>query len=305
MLTDKKGTEVLAKLHQTTKPATLEDWLKKMRPELAKALPEHVKPERLLRIAMTALRVTPKLRTCDPMSFIAAVMTSAQLGLEPNTPLGESYLIPYFVKGKPWVQFQIGYKGIITLCQNTGQYRSIYAHEVYKNDKFSYCLGLHKELVHIPADEPEGEPIYYYAVYHLLNGGFDFAVWSRKRVERHRDEYSKSADFDSSSWKTAFDSMALKTVLKSALKYAPKSIELARQLSSDETVKTQIAPDMSEVPAEETDITDEVIDKVTGEVKEEPGSSYNNAIKRKSKVEEALNNVEDDEVVRDEDLPKE
>ena len=36
--TDKKGTEVLAKLHKTSKPTTLEGWLKKMKPELAKAL---------------------------------------------------------------------------------------------------------------------------------------------------------------------------------------------------------------------------------------------------------------------------
>jgi len=293
--TNKQGTEVLAKLHQTTKPATLEDWLKKMKPEFAKALPEHIKPDRLLRIAMTSLRVTPKLRTCDPMSFLAAVMTSAQLGLEPNTPLGEAYLIPYHVKGKPWVQFQIGYKGLLTLCYNTGQYRSIYAHPVYKNDKFSWCLGLHKDLQHIEADEQIGEPIYYYAVYHLLNGGFDFAVWSRKKVERHRDEYSPSGSYDSSSWKTAFDEMAKKTVLKAALKYAPKSIELARQLSLDETVKSQIAPDMSEVPPEEIDITNEVINKVTGEV--EINTKLEEA---KAKAEEVFSK---DETISDEDIP--
>ncbi|PKP62225.1 recombinase RecT [Candidatus Atribacteria bacterium HGW-Atribacteria-1] len=301
-MTDKKGTEILAKLHETSKPTTLEGWLKKMRPELAKALPKHVNPDRILRIAVTAIRVAPKLRTCEPMSFLAAIMQSAQLGLEPNTPLGEAYLIPYNSKTGLKCQFQIGYRGIITLAQNTGQYRSIYAHPVYKNDKFSFQLGLHKDLVHIPADEPEGEPIYYYAVYHLLNGGFDFSVWSRKKVELHRDKYSKSAKFTDSSWQTDFIAMALKTVVKSVLNYAPKSIELAKQLAMDETIKTGIAPDMSEVPQEEFDITPPKpkINPKTGEIKEveKPGSSYSNA---KSFKELAKEEAKD--FISDEDIP--
>jgi len=268
-MTDKKGTEVLAKLNETSTPTTLEGWLKKMKPELAKALPKHVNPDRILRIAMTAIRVTPKLRSCEPMSFLAAIMQSAQLGLEPNTPLGEAYLIPYNSKTGLKCQFQIGYRGIIALAQNTGQYRSIYAHEVYKNDKFSFQLGLHKDLIHIPADEPEGEPIYFYAVYHLLNGGYDFSIWSKKKVEYHRDKYSASAKYQDSSWQTDPIAMSLKTVVKAVLNYAPKSIELAKQLAMDETVKTGIAPDMSEVPQDEFDITPEKaeIDKKTGEVK--------------------------------------
>ena len=301
--TDTKGNEVLAKLKGgNNKPTSLEGWLQKMRPQLEKALPKHIDPDRILRIAMTSLRTTPKLRSCESMSFLAALMQSAQLGLEPNTPLGEAYLIPY----KNKVQFQIGYKGIIALCQNTGQYQSIYAHMVYKNDKFEYRLGLHKDLVHVPADEPEGEPIYYYGVYHLMNGGSDFAVWSRNKVEKHKDQYSKSAMYDSSSWKTAFDSMALKSVLKSALKYAPKSIELASKLAMDETIKTEIAPDMTEVPAEAFDIIEdaevtETVDKKTGEVKDD-NSDVLEAIKKAEKIKEKHKDTKGSEFISDEDL---
>jgi len=307
MVTNTKGTQVLEKLSNGNgnKPKTLEDWLQKMKPQLERALPKHVNPDRILRIALTTIRTTPKLRSCEPMSFLAALMQSAQLGLEPNTPLGEAYIIPYNSKTGMKAQFQIGYKGIIGLAQNTGLYRSIYAHEIYGNDKFSYQLGLNKDLIHIPAEEPEGEPTYFYAVYHLLNGGYDFVVWSKKKIEKHRDQYSKSAKFEDSAWQTDFNAMAKKTTLISLLKYAPKSIELSRQLAMDETVKKEIAPNMDEVPAEEFDITPikeepEKIDKQTGEVtqqeldevekavnkKEQPGSSYNNPIKTnlKSKV---------------------
>jgi len=256
-MTDKKGSEVLAKLSGQGEPKTLEQFLQKMRPELLKALPKHVNVDRILRISQTALKTTPKLSSCEYMSFLAAVMTSAQLGLEVNTPLGEAYLIPRTIKGVLKAGFEIGYRGLLTLAYRTGLYRSIYAHAVYSNDKFSYHLGLHKDLIHIPSDEPIGEPIFYYAVYHTLNGGFDFSVFSRKKVEQHRDKYCPSAKFADSAWRNDFDSMALKTVLKNVLNYAPKSIELSRALSSDETVKTAIAPDMSEVPQEEFDVTPE------------------------------------------------
>jgi len=299
-----KGNEVLNKLKNggNNKPTSLEGWLQKMRPQLEKALPKHVDPDRILRIAMTSLRTTPKLRDCEPMSFLAALMQSAQLGLEPNTPLGEAYLIPY---GKN-VQFQIGYQGILTLCYNTGLYKPIYAHEVFANDKFEYQLGLHKDIVHVPADESEGEPIYYYAVYTLKDGGSDFAVWSRKKIEKHRDQYSKSAGFNSSSWKTSPTSMALKTVLKAALKYAPKSIELAKQLAMDETIKTEIAPNMEEVPAEYIDIIEdekpvETVNKKTGEVTGATHEELKKEMKEKSKKEHKVSKAED--FINDEDIP--
>lgn len=220
--------------------------LKKMEPEIARALPKHLTPDRLGRIALTSIRQTPKLLQCDQMSLLAAVMQSAQLGLEPNTPLGEAYLIPY---GKE-AQFQVGYKGIISLAHRTGEYQAIYAHEVYKNDKFEYSYGLEKTLKHVPDDEPEGDPIYYYAVYKLKNGGMDFVVWSAKKIEAHAKKYSQAYQKGwTTPWKTDFPAMAKKTMLKEVLKYAPKSAEMAKAIIADETVKHELSADMSEVPS--------------------------------------------------------
>ena len=64
------------------------------------------KAERFARICLTAVRNNQKLMGCTQESFAAALMTCAQLNLEPNTPQGLAYLIPY---GKE-CQFQIGYK---------------------------------------------------------------------------------------------------------------------------------------------------------------------------------------------------
>ena len=45
--------------------------------------------------------------------------------------------------------------------------------------------------------------------------------------------------------------MAKKTVIKQALKYAPLRSDFRKALSTDETIKTEIAEDMSEVQGKE------------------------------------------------------
>lgn len=249
--TDKVANALAAKASkgEVERVDTVFDLIKRQGPAFQAALPKQISAERFSRIAMTAVRNNPALQNCNPMSFIAALMQSAQLGLEPNTPLGQAYIIPYGSEA----QFQIGYQGLLTLAYRTGEYKTIYAHPVYAQDEFTYEYGLEESLVHKPSPEPSGAPIAYYAVYRLVNGGYGFAVMSRKEVEQHRDRFSPSWKKGRSPWGTDFDSMALKTVLKKCLKYAPKSVEFAAAISADETVKLDIAPDMSEVPTVEAE----------------------------------------------------
>lgn len=101
-------------------------------PEIKKALPSVMTPERFTRITLSALNNTPALRQCTAMSFMAALMNAAQLGLEPNTPLGQVYLIPFKNKGQMEVQFQVGYKGLIDLAYRNGQMQIIQAQAVYE-----------------------------------------------------------------------------------------------------------------------------------------------------------------------------
>lgn len=79
-------------------------------PQVRKALPSIMTPERFTRIVVTAIQTNPLLAKCSPASFLNAMMNSAQLGLEPNTPLGQAYLIPYWnTKANGYdCQFQIG-----------------------------------------------------------------------------------------------------------------------------------------------------------------------------------------------------
>ena len=245
-----------------------------MEGEIKKALPSVITPERFTRMVLSALSTTPKLAVCTPKSFLAAMMNAAQLGLEPNTPLGQAYLIPYKVKGVDTVQFQVGYKGLIDLAYRSGEVSVVQAHIVYENDEFEYSLGLDPKLEHKPALKDRGAPILVYAMFKTNNGGYGFEVMSMDDCRRHAEKYSKAYASGTSPWTTNFEEMCKKTVLKKCLKYAPLKSDFARAISSDNTVKNEISEDMYEVAnvnVFETSYED--VDTETGEVTENGGEA--------------------------------
>ena len=233
-----------------SKDMSIPDIVKALGPELKKALPSVITPERFTRIALSALNNTPQLQKCTPMSFISALLNSAQLGLEPNSPLGQAYLIPYKNKGIMECQFQIGYKGLIDLAYRNGDMQTIQAQTVYENDEFEFEYGLNSKLVHRPAFSDRGEPVYFYGLFKTVNGGFGFSVMSKADMDLFASTYSKAFTSGYSPWKTNYEEMAKKTVIKQALKYAPIKTDFGRALSTDETIKTKISAFMNEVPNE-------------------------------------------------------
>lgn len=236
------------------KGMTMPDMVKAMLPEIKKALPTVLTPERFTRIALSALNNTPTLQQCTPMSFLAALMNAAQLGLEPNTPLGQAYLIPYKNKGTMECQFQIGYKGLIDLAYRNGQMQTIQAQAVYENDYFEYEYGLEPKLIHRPAFSDRGELVYFYGIFRTVNGGYGMAVMSKNDMDLYAKTYSKAFASDYSPWKTSYEEMAKKTVIKQALKYAPIKTDFQKDLSTDETIKKELSIDMTTVKNEVIDV---------------------------------------------------
>ena len=250
-------------------PKTMQQYVKTMEKEIAKALPSVITPERFTRITLSALSTNPKLAATTPQSFFGAMMTAAQLGLEPNTPLGQAYLIPFRNHGTLECQFQIGYKGLIDLAYRSGQISTVSAHTVYEHDEFEYELGLNEKLKHIPARTGRGDPAYFYAVFRTRDGGYGFGVMSAEDVTRHAKKYSKS--YSNGPWQTNFEEMAKKTVLKRVLKYAPLKSDFVRALEADGTIKTAISEDMFDVPPEAIETEGYEVDESTGEVIGEAG----------------------------------
>lgn len=218
---------------------------------LLDVLPKHVSADRMLKIALGAMRTTPKLMQCTTESLFGAIVQCSQLGLEPNTPLGHAYLIPFEKRekrGNQWVtagtevQIIFGYKGLIDLARRSGQIVSISAHEVYSKDHFTYQYGLDEKLEHRPAMGDRGEIIAFYAVAKLVGGGYAFEVMSRDQVDQIRDKAAEKnrAKRDnagnliiSGPWADHYSEMGRKTVLRRLFKYLPISIELATAVALD------------------------------------------------------------------------
>lgn len=245
---------------------TIAAYLKKMGPEIEKALPKHMDAERLARIALTTIRTTPKLMECSVPSLLGAVMQAAQLGLEPGL-LGHCYIIPY----KNEATFIIGYKGMIDLARRSGQIQNIYAHAVYEHDEFDFELGLHPKLTHKPKmDGDRGEFIGAYAVAHFKDGGYQFEFMPKSEIEKRRMR-SPSANSKFSPWTTDYEEMAKKTVIRHMWKYLPISVEIQRAAAVDETVKR----DINEEP-EHIDAIDITFTHINDQIDEQDGQAVQN-----------------------------
>lgn len=227
----------------TNKPRTLAQLIGDMKPEIARALPRHMSPDRMARIAVTVLRQTPALSRCNPESFLGALMTASQLGLEPG-PLGHAYLVPF---GKD-VTFIPGYRGLVELAYRSGQVSTVTAEVVHERDEFDYGLGDDPFLKHKPslADDP-GKVIAVYALVKLKDGAKTFKVMSPSQIEKIRKRSRASGN---GPWVTDWDAMAKKTALKQLAKWMPLSSEFNSAVIHDGSVRTDIGTDLLDVQPE-------------------------------------------------------
>lgn len=181
--------------------------------------------DRMIKLVFSALNQTPKLLECTPMSLYNSMIQSASLGLEPNTPLGHAYLVPF--KGK--AQLIIGYKGYIALAARTGSISKISSHIVREDDIFEYEYGTDEFLRHVPRGT--GKPTHAYSIAWLKGGEPQFEVMTLVEIEEAR---SRSASANSGPWVTDWEMMARKTPIRKLFHYLPLSAEAARAVAIDE-----------------------------------------------------------------------
>lgn len=190
------------------------------------------------------------LQQCDPKQVFGECLKAVSLKLPINKQLGFAYVVAF--KGIP--QFQIGYKGLIQLCMRTGQYKHINAGEVYEGEYkgFNKLTG---EL-DISGERTSDKIVGYFAYMETLNG-FSHSVYSTKEeVQKHAQKYSKSYNSSNSAWKTDFDKMAVKTVLRNLLShYGYMSVEMMNAMTAEQ-------PSNADTISENTDntVNSEVID---------------------------------------------
>lgn len=265
------GTTVAAAAQQATNArdvaqtqlSNLRTSIEKAEPQFAMALPDHVRPDRFIRAALTALNVVPKLAECEPRSVIAGLMQAAQLGLEVADVRGQCYLIPRKDSRANVMKasFQLGYRGMIDLAARSGI--TVTAEEVCEGDQLDYTLGSRRHLTHRPSLGKRGPAYAYYAVASFSDHREpEFKILGRAQIEEHRDKFAASTSAGSP-WVEHFDAMARKTVIRALLNYLPVSVEL-RDAVHNEAIETTerwhpgTGQQMTEVPAD--------VDGVTGEI---------------------------------------
>lgn len=233
------GASNLPAKQDAPKQKTLKQFLAENKASFEAALPKNtLNTDRFIASAAMEITNNPKLMLCERGSIILSLGQAARYGLEVGALMGQAWLIPYneskLVDGK-WEKqmtchFQIGYKGLIMLARRSQTIKTISAEIVYDNDDFLVEMGMNRNLTHkLDIRKPRGEPIGYYCLVELMNGGTQFGVISKQDAEAHRDKYSKAhskkKENEDSVWDTNFDEMALKTIVIKTLKLCPISVE--------------------------------------------------------------------------------
>lgn len=204
----------------------------------------------------------PQLRNAEPMSIIGAAMVAATMQLQVIPTLGQCYIIPYGKKA----QFQVGYLGLLQLCQRSGQFKKILAAPVHEGE---YVSGdeFDEEYVFDKKQKKSDKVIGYMAKFELLNGFTKVAYWDIDKVKAHATKFSQAFRAGSNSpWKSDFDAMAQKTVLKSILKFAPKSIEMQNAVTFDQSVINTNTSDVQDLDIDA--FAPEYVDNIESEKKE-------------------------------------
>lgn len=196
----------------------------KFKNEVARALPVHLKADRFIRIACTALTKTPKLMGCTPQSLINSLLTLSQLGIEPDGR--RAHLIPYGTE----CQLIIDYKGIVELVMRNGNVSNIHADVVCEHDTFEYDKGeikTHK----IDFRKPRGEMYAVYAICRFKDGTEKTEVMTKDDVDgiRRRSRAGKAGP-----WVTDYNEMAKKTVFRRLSKWLTLSPEQRDALEKDD-----------------------------------------------------------------------
>jgi recombination protein RecT len=219
----------------------LSGFLEEQSERIAKALPKHLTPERLIQVVTQVVHRTPKLQECNRYSILAAMIQASTLGLDLAPDLGEAYLIPRKNKdGVMEAHFQPGYRGLAKLARNSGGCVYVKAILVHTADIFHYEYRPDLEFRHVPhLGQGRGPTTHAYAVAKLPTGEHLIEVMTAEELEaiHQRSEGFKNAQRynqdESGPWVNDRGEMEKKTVLKRLCKSLPMSPELAEAVAAD------------------------------------------------------------------------
>lgn len=146
------------------------------------------------------------------------------MGLEPDNQ--RAYLIPY----KDVCTLIVSYKGLVELMRRAGDVASIHADIVCDNDEFSHNMGV-IDLHSFDLRSPRGSMFAAYCQVTFKDGAKQSAIMSKAEIDGIRDR-SKSGQ--NGPWKTDYNEMAKKTVVRRVSKMITLSPEIMQAVENSE-----------------------------------------------------------------------
>ena len=227
---------------------------------ISNTLKDPKRANRFIASISSAVASNPALQECESNSIISGALVGEALELSPSPVLGQYYLIPFKnnKNGTVEAQFVIGANGYKQLAMRSGQYADIDFIEVREGEYLGRDELTGKQRFKFISDDEERETkpvIGYFAYFELINGYRKQLYWSKTKMEKHADKYSKAFNLESykkllagqipekdlwkysSYWYSNFDGMAEKTMYRQLIsKYGIMSIEMQEAYVKDMAV---------------------------------------------------------------------
>lgn len=221
----------------------LREELSPMRQDFANVLASHIPADKFIQVCLTAVENNPDLLNADRQSFKVACLNAANDGLLPDKREGALVIFNTEVSVKrpnsnatykerrQLVQWMPMVRGILKVAYNTGLVESISVELVYENDQYSRAAGDDAKIIHIPEDFGDrGAVKGGYSIVKMRTGGVYHEVMSLKQIQA----VQAVSRAENGPWKTFWEEMARKTILRRGLKKVPLSTEVDQVLARDE-----------------------------------------------------------------------
>ena len=243
--------------------------------------------QRFISSVVSAVQTNPQLQGCSNASILSAALLGHSLNLPQSPQIGMFYMVPFKNKKKAKdangrettvevmeATFQLSYRGMLQLAMRSGQYKHMNVTDIRDGELISYnpIEDTYEFKAETDVKKRELLPVIgYYAFFEMVNGFRKGIYWSRDQVEAHAKKYSASFrnGWSSSLWKTDFDAMAKKTMLRQLIsKWGIMSVDMERAYESDQAViREDGLPDyIDNVPDEPTPAVDVFAKETEGEV---------------------------------------
>jgi recombination protein RecT len=207
--------------------------LEKMQPDYRAVLPAHIPVPAFIRVAQTAIQMSPDLQECTPRSLLGACTKLAEIGLLPDGE--QAAIVAYNVKvrtrdGERWekqAKAMPMVAGIRDLVRRSGQVKDWKVRIVRDGDYFKHVDGDVESLVHEPCYDDESPITHVYSIAYLENGELSRHVMTIGAVDKIR---RRSRSAEKGPWVTDYPEMVKKTCLRQHSKALPKAKDdIARQ----------------------------------------------------------------------------